>query len=190
MTKGILRTIPEKSLSWALKAFADQLPTYQKLFQKKVVAVETKCPLCNQSQSLYHVLNGCPATLDRMKRRHDAVLELIASRLRLCEGAEEKRTVWADISGSNDPSNYPLFIGESLREQFRPDIMLQVRNLTTGTLKLVIIELSCPYETAENLKNRHSRKVDKYTLFVHGIETYNSRGVIKPYSYAYYYASK
>ena len=201
--KGMLREMKDSDLPLALKMMCNQAPTLVNfgLAQRNTgVPTDTKCPLCKSyrgnnnnnynnagsrymynasygdstQQSLFHVLNGCPFSLDsgRYTKRHDDVLRVIAERLKTALAADKKgsddSSLWVDLEGLNGAECYPEHIGEDLREQYRPDIMM-VKAIGSEAKKLIMIELSCPFETVDNLKNAHQRKSSKYERFVDAV---------------------
>ena len=61
---------------------------------------ETKlCLLCNDIQSLLHVVAGCAVSLDRYTWRHDSVLSYIATFLK-----RFSRELYTDITNFSSPS--------------------------------------------------------------------------------------
>ena len=74
------------------------LPHLSNMFTWRLA--ETKlCPLCNNIQSLLHVVAGCAVSLDRYTWRHDSVLNYIATFLK--RFAHE---LYADVRNFSSPS--------------------------------------------------------------------------------------
>ena len=197
--KGMLREIKDSDLPLVLKMMCDQAPTLVNMANATGGKGEltNKCPLCKRyqptadprhercaytstqrdsvSQNLFHILNGCPYALEsgRYTKRHDDVLRLIEDRIRIACEREKKEdstlsyTLWADVKGLDSAGSYPQHISEAFRAQYRPDIML-VKSRGERK-KLVFVELSCPFETVDNLKFAHQRKVSKYTPFIEAL---------------------
>lgn len=166
--KRVLRDLKEKTLRWELRALCNQLPTNARLSNMKVVEEESKfCPLCTarNPQTLRHVLNGCQYSLHakRYNIRHDAVLRLIYDRLVLANKEREDVAVWVDLDGLDDARHFPPYIPTELADGYRPDILLTFRE--EGREKLVMIELTCPFEDMQNLQYAQSRKKQKYLTF-------------------------
>lgn len=55
------------------------------------------------------------------------------------------------------------------RDQYRPDIMITKKKALKE--ELIIIELTCPFESKQNLESSHKRKVDKYTPLVEALKS-------------------
>ena len=170
LLKGTLRLLNEKELRFGLRALCNQLNNYEVLGRKlRWAAEQTLCPLCkNQSQSLFHILNHCLVSRDegRYTVRHDAVLRALYNRISTAlekEKTEQGLRVWLDLNGSYNLPELPAgFPQNDLR---RPDIMIE-----TPWVKLVLIELTCPFETGNNFNNAHKRKMDKYASLVDAIK--------------------
>ena len=176
LLKKVMRGLDEKELAWGFRALCDKLDTKAERARKMRTSQDrstTLCPLCNRfSQDLNHVLNRCPVALaeGRYTTRHDAVLRAIADRIALANN--EKGPIfklWADLAGYNQPEKYPSGITDDLKSGYRPDIMITIRE--GNKEKLVIIELTCPFEDA--IERSHQRKVDKYTSLKNAILTKN-----------------
>ena len=70
------------------------------------------CPLCNNIQSLLHVVAGCAESLDRFTWRHDSVLNYIATFLK-----QFARELYAEVTNLSSPS---IISGEEMR----PDLLV------------------------------------------------------------------
>ena len=195
--KGMLRELREGELELAVKMLCDKAPTLtnlRKASQATGSQIDDHCPLCKKytpkgnnrsahptqdgqrKQTLCHVLNNCPFALDdgRYTKRHDSVLEMLAERLEVALKKEKvadanlSYTLWADIPRYHDPVQYPEHIPWMLRDQYRPDIMVTKKKAAKE--ELILIELTCPFESKQNLENAHKRKVDKYTPLVDALK--------------------
>lgn len=69
-----------ETLKFALNAATDTLPHNSNLAKWRNGAVQDKCKLCGQKQTLLHVLNNCEVSLKlrRYNVRHDKVLGIIS----------------------------------------------------------------------------------------------------------------
>ena len=105
---------------------------------------ETKlCPLCNNIQSLLHVVAGCAESLDRYTWRHDSVLNYIATFLKrfACE-------LYADVTNFSSPS---ITTGEEMQ----PDLLIILERS-----KMFVVELTICFES--NIAKNEVRKRNKY----------------------------
>ena len=105
---------------------------------------ETKlCPLCNNIQSLLHVVAGCAESLDRYTWKHDSVLNYIATFLKrfACE-------LYADVTNFSSPS---ILTGEEMR----PDLLIIL-----DRSKMFVVELTIGFES--NIGKNEVRKRNKY----------------------------
>jgi hypothetical protein len=175
LLKGTLRLLNEKQLRFGLRALCNQLNNYEVVGRKLRWANEqTLCPLCrNQSQSLYHIMNGCTYMLDkgRYTVRHDAVLRAIADRIKLAYRGNEDINVWMDKDGKYT-SDKARLLPQGLQDKAelrRPDIIIEEE-----WKRLIFIELTCPYDTLKNLEAAHKRKTDKYQSLVDKIKREHS----------------
>lgn len=73
----------------------------------------------------------------------------------------------------------PSCYNADLQSKFRPDIMMVREDRTQRTKELIIVELTCPFETRANLLKRHNTKVEKYKGLVTALEGKNHYTDIK-----------
>ena len=105
---------------------------------------ETKlCPLCNNIQSLLHVVAGCAVSLDRYTWRHDSVLSYIATFLK-----RFARELYADVTNFSSPS---IITGEEMR----PDLLIIL-----DRSKMFVVKLTTVFES--NIAKNEVRKRNKY----------------------------
>ena len=107
--------------------------------------------LCQNNQTLLHVLNNCPVARDlrRYNARHDAVLSVLASVVQ--ETLSPPTTFTVDI---RDQYNFPLHITPT---DHRPDMVWW-----NDTVKLLyLMELTVCFES--NFDDAAQRKLSKYT---------------------------
>jgi len=149
-------------LSFTIRAVYDQLPTGDNLLRWKL-SEDNKCPLCNGTQTLHHVLSACTISLasGRYTWRHNQVLQKVVQAVdeaRVLPAARERGILqgandWkiaADLSGMRA---YPAMVAEC---GARPDIVVTSEQQKAA----VVIELTVPYET--NMSGSHEFKLAKY----------------------------
>ena len=102
---------------------------------------ETKLfPLCNNIQSLLHVVVGCAVSLGRYTWRHDSVLSYIATFLK-----RFARELYVDVTNFSSPS---IITGEEMQ----PDLLI-----IPDRSKMFVVELTIGFES-NNAKNEvHKR---------------------------------
>ena len=112
------------------------------------------------------MLNTCPVSLrnGRFLSRHNAVLREIISRLRMANKEKDNFHLWADLEGENKNEDFPEGFPLIHVRKYIPDIMM---TFSEGEAeKLVIIELTCPYEDKNGAERAHLRKEKKYQALV------------------------
>ena len=131
------------------KAIVQQLPTAANLVRWGK-SVDPLCPLCqNSSQSNKHVLSCCrsPVALDRYKKRHDAILKILADWI--TNHIKPDREIYVDLQFDQYKPLSKLF------QSLRPDIaILSSKGIST-------LELTVCHET--NLANSKQYESFKYT---------------------------
>ena len=131
------------------KAIVQQLPTAANLVRWGK-SVDPLCPLCqNSSQSNKHVLSCCgsPVALDRYKKRHDAILKILADWITI--HIKPDREIYVDLQFDQYKPLSKLF------QSLRPDIaILSSKGIDT-------LELTVCHET--NLAKSKQYKSTKYT---------------------------
>ncbi|XP_062502282.1 uncharacterized protein LOC134179413 [Corticium candelabrum] len=147
-----VKHLPDNLFKWAFNAIQETLPTALNLCLWKK-SESNQCSLCQQPESLCHVLNACPELLKLglYKERHDNVLALLY-----------------DFIKSNSSSDYQVLCNlPSLPYQFPNEIALTTLcpDLVVYSCKLKkswLLELSVPFEpVAEDTKARkHLRYKD------------------------------
>ena len=114
---------------------------------------ETKlCPLCNNIQSLLHVVSGCAVSLDRYTWRHDSVLNYIATFLK-----RFARELYADVTNFSSPS---IITGEEMR----PDLLIIL-----DRSKMFVVELTIGFES--NIAKNEVRKRNKYKKLTQSLKS-------------------
>lgn len=166
LMKDVLRGLSDRELRWGLRAMCDKLPTAANLHHALGLNIdETYCPLCRHEgrchrQTLMHVLNHCPVALNggRYTVRHDAVLTAITERLILANQNDTGFYIWADLPDHRDKQKPHGYVNETAMQ---PDILMVV--CKDGNEHLVIIELTCPFESRDGPGRANWRKMFKYS---------------------------
>ena len=103
-----VQMLPENQMKFAINAAVDVLPHNSNLHRWKKKG-NPLCPLCQEKQTLLHVLNNCRVARDarRYNMRHDSVLSAIMETVSL--HLPDTSTLTADLSTNY---NFPLHIPE------------------------------------------------------------------------------
>ena len=146
-----VQSLPSGLMKFALKAAQDILPHNVNLARWRNLS--DTCKLCRGRQTLLHLLNNCPVTLQcgrYNQQRHDLVLTAITAFL--AEVLDSDYTIVSDLAGANTYTFSPILATTDLC----PDIVVfsEVKQHAT------IIELKIPFES--NFKKAHNRKQAKY----------------------------
>ena len=97
----VVQKLPPEGLKFALNAAQDTLPHNANLsVWRRREGLSDQCKLCNQRQTLLHVLNHCQVTLGlrRFNIRHDNVLKMIFYQLQ--HQCPQEFQIVADLPGS------------------------------------------------------------------------------------------
>ena len=144
-------------MAWALRACTNTLATPDNL-ARWGKQVDTKCHMegCNSICTLGHLLSSCPKALDRYSFRHDSVLSHLMTTI--MRSKKEEVTVYADLAGwrINGGTIPPDLV---LTEQ-KPDLVIIDRS--TNPTKVVLLELTVPWDSSENFKAAYERKTARY----------------------------
>ena len=111
---------------------------------------------CNSICTLGHLLSSCPKALDRYSFRHDSVLSHLMTTI--MSNKKEEVTVYADLAGwrINGGTIPPDLV---LTDQ-KPDLVIIDRSdLPT---KVILLELTVPWDSSENFKAAYERKTARY----------------------------
>ena len=156
--------LPRGVLQFALNAATDSLPTLTNLGRWRLRSANNiKCPLCQNNQTLHHVLNFCKTKLDqgRYTWRHDSVLNYLVSIFKNSDNTNDYH-VYADLGGKKGET-VTTVPPDVLPTSQRPDLVIHWPHLS----KICIIELTIPFET--NIVDAHQRKLDKYASLVNDL---------------------
>ena len=153
---------PRGVLQFALNASTDTLPTLVNLQRWHIRSNNSKCPLCQNSQTLLHVLNFCKPMLEqgRYTWRHDSILSYISS---LFKHPIDNAKVYTDL-GSSSKESVATIPPDVIPTSQRPDLVIYWPNLK----KICIFELTVPFDT--NIQKAHERKSNKYASLVLDLE--------------------
>ena len=143
-----ITTLPERVFKFALNSLTDTLPHNANLHLWKKLP-SPACNLCGHRQSLLHVLNACPYTLEkrRYNTRHDAILQAIYAFL--VKHLPPTKSVTADLCDQR--YTFPQQIATT---DTRPDITVW------DEMAITLIELTVPFEVCT--KSAIQRKRQRY----------------------------
>ena len=162
--KSIIYNLPRRVMSFAVRASIDALPTFKNL-QRWGKRLSGKCDLCNNTQTLHHVLNHCQPMLTqgRYTWRHDSILSHISKIVQLSEVVTNGDiNVNVDLTGTIAGSRGTI-PANIMPTTDRPDMVLY----RSKEKEMYIFELTVPFE--RNMANSHRYKVDKYTPLVNDL---------------------
>ena len=170
--QSLIKNVPRGIMSFALNSVTNTLPSPDNLkrWGKRVVS---KCPLCQNTGTLEHILNFCPIALNqkRYNYRHDSVLNHLASVI--IANKPDNIEVYADIPGLDlNGSTIPPDILVTLS---RPDLVIINRSIKS----VYVLELTCSFE--RNITAAHQRKTTKYTSLKTDIESAGFTCVLLPF---------
>ncbi len=158
--RSMIYNLPRGVLSFAVRATIDFLPTFSNLrnWGKRTTV---NCKLCGNKETLSHVLNSCPVSLEqgRLTWRHNTILSHI---IKLFKSSFSSCSIFADIPGhSTGGGTIPPDI---LVTKLKPDMVV----IHDDGVSIDLIELTVPFET--NIDKAHEIKQSKYTHLVQDLE--------------------
>ena len=159
--KHIIYQFPRGVLQFVLNASTDSLPTLANLGRWRLRSSNNiKCPLCQNNQTLHHVLNFCKTMLEqgRYTWRHNSVLAYIFSLFNNIENAQ----ILADL-GANHKDSVSTIPPELIPSAQRPDLVIYWPNIK----KICIVEITIPFDT--NIQDARQRKRNKYASLVNDL---------------------
>ena len=155
--KRLMYGLPEKQLSFLLRAGCDTLPTPMNLARWNIITSPV-CTLCCCTQpTTNHILTGCSIALDqgRYTWHHDSVLQVLVRNFK--KGLPPCYKIYADLPGHqasvSPPSTIPSHITSTLS---RPDLVV------VSTDSITLLELSVVTNTEHHLLAARNRKEDCY----------------------------
>lgn len=182
--KATIFKVPRGVMGWAVRAGTNTLATPDNL-ARWGRPVDPRCNMdgCSSASTLGHLLSSCAKALDRFKFRHDSVLNHLLQTI--MKSKNDQMTVYADLNGwrVNGGTMPPDLV---LTEQI-PDLVIIDRSDTPA--KVVLIELTVPWDSANSFKAAEERKTARYERLAgdlrdKGLTTFNlpleigCRGVI------------
>ena len=126
----------------------------------------TSCPLCHNHQTLPHILNFCPVSLNqgRFTWRHNSVLHHLCLTLRTAYATvSHPPNIFADLPGCLSPSGTTIPPNILYTSQ-RPDLVL-----IFSYHKIVLLELTVPFEP--NISSARCCKSDKYAPLISDLKS-------------------
>jgi hypothetical protein len=147
--------LKEHEYHFALRARLNLIPTNATLTRQRL-SNDARCRHCKQQETLPHVLNHCPYNMDRVRQRHDTILERIRKATE--HGNRDKK-----VLVNQKPPGY--------NDNIKPDLVVLDEQTKTAT----IVDLVIPFEDFHNnaFSKAHELKVAKYTELA---DWYRSRG--------------
>jgi len=163
--KRLMIGLPEKQLSFLLRAGCDTLPTPLNLSRWNIIT-NPKCTLCHAPQpTTNHILTGCSVALEqgRYTWRHDSVLKVFVHGLQ--KHLPDCFKLYADLPGYlasiSPPSTIPTMLSTTLS---RPDLVLVSSN------SIIMFELTIPTNTQQHLLAARARKEDRYGCLLYDLQ--------------------
>ena len=155
--QSLIYRVPRGVMGWAIRACTQTLATPDNL-QRWGVRVDPKCSLegCGQPCTLGHLLSSCTFSLNRFKYRHDSCLQFILENL--IKNKPSGISISADLPGwrvGGGTVSPDLVLTGQL-----PDIV--IHDKSTSPQKIILLELTCPWDSAASFQKAESRKTDRY----------------------------
>ena len=155
--KATIFKVPRGVMAWAVRAGTNTLATPDNL-ARWGRPVDTKCSMvgCDSFCTLGHMLSACSKSLDRFKFRHDSVLSHLLNTIN--KNKKEEVTTYADLNGWRvNGGTVPPDL--ALTEQI-PDLVIIDRSMSPA--KVVLLELTVPWDSANSFKSALDRKTARY----------------------------
>ena len=113
---------------------------------------------------LGHILNNCDQCLERYRFRHDSCLNYLLGKI--VKNKPKEMTVLADLPGwRENGGSVPHYL--AVTEQM-PDIVIVDKSVVPH--KVVLLEMTVPFDSAHNFEEARKRKVDRYCRLAMEIE--------------------
>ena len=155
--KATIHSVPRGVMAFAVRAGTNSLATPDNL-ARWGRPVNTTCIMkeCNATCNLGHLLSGCSKSLDRYTFRHDSVLSHLLNTIikRKKEGVE----VFADLNGWR--VNGGTVPHDMAPTEQKPDLVVIDRSV--NPVKVILIELTVPWDSANNFQAALDRKTARY----------------------------
>ena len=155
--KATIHRVPRGVMAFAVRAGTNSLATPDNLARwgkqvNKICTMEG----CNSICTLGHLLSSCPKSLDRFSFRHDSVLSHLVNTI--VKRRKEGVSVFADLNGWRvNGGTVPPDM--ALTEQ-KPDLV--VIDKSQSPAKVILVELTVPWDSANNFKAALDRKTARY----------------------------
>ena len=173
--QSLIYRVPRGVMAWAIRACTQTLATPDNL-QRWGVRVDPKCAVegCGQPCTLGHMLSCCKLSLDRFKYRHDSCLQYILEKLNMNKPSGISITAdlpgWRVGGGTVSPDL-------ALTGQV-PDIVIHDKSSTPH--KIILLELTCPWDSAASFRKAESRKTDRYDRLCLDLEAAGLQAINMP----------
>ena len=155
--KATIHRVPRGVMAFAVRAGTNTLATPDNL-SRWGRPVNKSCIMegCNATCTLGHLLSACPKSLDRFTFRHDSVLSHLLNTI--VKKKKEGIEVFADLNGWRiNGGTVPPDL--ALTEQ-KPDLV--VVDNSAAQKKVLLIELTVPWDSAHNFQAALERKTARY----------------------------
>ena len=155
--KATIHRVPRGVMAFAVRAGTNSLATPDNL-ARWGRPVNKTCIMegCNATCTLGHLLSACPKSLDRYTFRHDSVLSHLLNTI--VKKKKESTEVYADLNGWRiNGGTVPQDL--ALTEQ-KPDLV--VVDKAAVPTKVLLIELTVPWDSAQNFQAALERKTARY----------------------------
>ena len=155
--KATIFQVPRGVMAWAVRASTNTLATPDNL-ARWGRRVETKCNMegCSAICSLGHLLSSCAKSLDRFQFRHDSVLNHLLETI--IKHKSDQMSVFADLNGWR--TNGGTIPHDLVMTEQKPDLVI-IDKSDTPT-KVVLLELTVPWDSDANFKAAFDRKTARY----------------------------
>ena len=163
--KSTIYKVPRGVMAWAARAATNTLATPDNL-ARWGRPVDSRCSMagCSSVNTLGHMLSACNKSLDRFSFRHDSVLTHLLKTINA--NKKEGVTTFADLNGWRvNGGTVPPEL--TLTNQI-PDLVIIDRSVTPA--KVVLLELTVPWDAASSFKAACDRKLARYERLALDIE--------------------
>ena len=163
--QSVIYRVPRGMMAWAVRAGTQCLATPDNLVRWGV-QVDNKCPMggCTARCTLGHILINRDKCLERYRYRHDSCLTYILSKL--VKNKPKEMTVLADLPGwRENGGSVPHYLAVTGQ---MPDIVIVDKSVSPR--KVVLLELTSPFDSAHGFEEARKRKVDRYERLALDIE--------------------
>ncbi len=167
--KSIVYNLPRNILSFFSNACIDTLPTNSNLKRWKKRS-SPSCSLCQNKETLLHVLNNCKVMLDqgRYTWRHNSVLNSMYNYF--ISAKPDNLEIFCDL-----PDMLPgisTIPSDILTTNLRPDLVI----INRQSKNILLLELTIPFDS--NITSAHERKAERYENLVNDL---NDLGYLTEY---------